>query len=97
MLRTSLRLDGQPTLEQVQEYQRHLQAELETLASSTSVTTVSTTSGPRMRAVEAPPTSPKKEKERERTTEMCRYFMKPSGCRMPKGCKVLVFAQHGES
>ncbi|CAE7334978.1 GIP [Symbiodinium sp. CCMP2592] len=34
MLRTSLRLDGQPSLEQVRSYQRHLQAELENLSAA---------------------------------------------------------------
>ena len=87
MLRTSLRLDARPTISQVQEYQRHLQAELETLLSSTStVATSSATAGaPKMRAMEA--TSGQRTKEKERAgSEMCRYFMKPSGCRRGNRC-----------
>ena len=50
MVRTSLRLDGQPSLENVNSYQRHLQAELETLLSSTM--TSSTAMTPKIKAVD---------------------------------------------
>ena len=81
MLRTSLRLDGQPSLDQVFSYQRHLQAELEMM--STSAAPSGTTAA--VRAVDTSPggsAKPKfKDKEKEKGVEMCRYFMKPSGCK----------------
>eukprot|EP00439_Symbiodinium_sp_Y106_P049372 s2146_g6.t1 len=91
MLRTSLRLDAQPSLEQVTAYQRHLQAELETLVSA-SVT--STLSQPGLRAIEKTTSPPKgnrdtKEKGADKgasTVDACRYFMKPSGCKRGSRC-----------
>ena len=81
MLRTSLRLDAQPTLDQVVAYQRHLQAELETLSSAA----IPQASGPKVRAVEAG--SPGGAKGREKgASEACRYFLKPSGCRRGARC-----------
>ena len=86
MLRTSLRLDGQPSLDQVLSYQRHLQAELEMMSSS--ATPSATT--PAVRAVDTSPggsAKPKfKDKEKEKGVEMCRYFMKPSGCKRGSRC-----------
>ncbi|CAE7812024.1 unnamed protein product [Symbiodinium sp. CCMP2592] len=84
MLRTSLRLDGQPSLEQVSAYQRHLQAELETMASAASSTTQAL---PGLRAIEKA-TSPKgpKEKGSGAPTDLCRYFLKPSGCKRGSRC-----------
>ena len=58
MLRTTLRLDAQPGMEQIMAYQKHLQAELETLSASsasTAATLASTqgaTTNPRIRALE---------------------------------------------
>ena len=87
MLRTSLRLDGQPTLEQVLAYQRHLQAELEMLHSAG--TTSSTT--PAVRAVEPTSTSPtnskNKLKDKDRAGDQpCRYFAKSTGCKRGERC-----------
>ncbi|CAE7195550.1 unnamed protein product, partial [Symbiodinium sp. CCMP2456] len=82
MLRTSLRLDGQPSLEQVGAYQRHLQAELEGLAAGLTTAAVV----PRVQAVEV--AAPKPEKEGNKTSaEVCRYFLKPSGCKRGEKCK----------
>ena len=93
MLRTSLRLDGQPTAEQVRSYQKHLQAELENIITSQQTTSTSTTSPqPKVRALEKPTGSPKeknKEKNTEKTpgqAEPCRYFMKPQGCKRGARC-----------
>ena len=78
MLRTSLRLHTQPSLESVQAYQKHLQAEIEVLAASARAS--GTPAGPRVRAVEAGSSSPNKqrEKEKDKTGELCRYFARPS-------------------
>ncbi|CAE7498469.1 GIP [Symbiodinium sp. CCMP2456] len=82
MLRTSLRLDGQPSMQQVGAYQRHLQAELEGLAAG--MTTMTT--APRIQAVDAG--SPKAERDTTKpATDVCRYFLKPSGCRRGEKCK----------
>ena len=86
MLRTSLRLDGQPTLDNVRSYQRHLQAELETMVSSASV---SLTPQPKLKAVDA--VLQPKAKDAAKATgggsgELCRYFMQPSGCRRGERC-----------
>ena len=88
MLRTSLRLDGQPTLDQVRSYQRHIQAEMENLAAA-SPTAVATT--PKARAMEVstgtPTASPKSgAKQKEKSTEMCRYFARPAGCKRGDRC-----------
>ena len=82
-LRTSLRLDAQPTLQQVQAYQKHLQAELEVIAASTRSTT--TGNPPKIRAVETS-TSPTKTRDKDRGSELCRYFAKPSGCKRGEKC-----------
>ncbi|CAE7691302.1 unnamed protein product [Symbiodinium sp. CCMP2592] len=77
MLRTTLRLDGQPSLDQVRSYQRHLQAELENLAAAHPSTTTTT---PHARAAEGPstPTSPTTTKgggkQKDKSGELCRYF-----------------------
>ena len=82
MLRTSLRIDAQPSLEQVVGYQRHLQAELETIAGAS---TTSTTTTPGVRALEKGG-SPKGREKGGKDTELCRYFMKPSGCKRGARC-----------
>ena len=87
MLRTSLRLDAQPSLSQVQDYQKHLQAELETIlaSSGTTSTGLAATSSPKVRALDTSGSPKNKEKEKG-GTEMCRYFIKPSGCRRGSRC-----------
>ncbi|CAE7237540.1 unnamed protein product [Symbiodinium sp. CCMP2592] len=55
VLRTSLRLDGQPTMDNVYAYQKHLQAEIETLLASQPRTAASTPGEqPRLRALDKP-------------------------------------------
>eukprot|EP00439_Symbiodinium_sp_Y106_P022018 s3672_g2.t1 len=84
MLRTSLRLDAQPSLEQVAAYQRHLQAELETLVSAAAALTPSQ---PGLRAIERATSSPKGSKEKGGpAVDACRYFLKPSGCKRGARC-----------
>ncbi|OLQ05641.1 Retrovirus-related Pol polyprotein from transposon TNT 1-94 [Symbiodinium microadriaticum] len=86
MLRTSLRLDGQPTLDNVRSYQRHLQAELETMVSSVSAATAPY---PKLKAMDTV-LQPKAKDAAKATSggngELCRYFMKPSGCRRGERC-----------
>ena len=86
MLRTSLRLDGQPNMEQVKAYQRHLQAEIEgMITSSTGLTTTTATPTPHMRALEKTQ-SPKNKDKGAAVQDMCRYFMKSSGCKRGARC-----------
>ena len=82
MLRASLRLDARPTLEQVQAYQRHLQAELEMMALSLTPATV----GPKVQAVEPIQAKAKDAGQKSATSELCRYFAKASGCRRGDRC-----------
>ena len=82
MLRASLRLDAQPTVDQVIAYQRHLQAELETI-----VNTPANQVGnqPSLRAIEKG-NSPNAKEKSGSATESCRYFMKPTGCKRGSRC-----------
>ena len=97
MLRTSLRLDGQPDVDSVKSYQRHLQAELESMITSQhSVSTATTSSPPRVRVLDKVNASSKegdKEKGREKEkdkggspADLCRYFMRPGGCKRGGRC-----------
>ena len=96
MLRTTLRLDGQPTLDQVRSYQRHIQAEMENLVAASPV---STGQPPKARALEVssgtPTASPKSgAKPKEKSTEPCRYFMKATGCKRGDRCTYSHSMQH---
>ena len=86
MVRTTLRLDAQPTVDQVLAYQRHLQAELETMAAG-KTTTSPTTSPPKLRAIEkGPPKGKGKDGDKDKAVEMCKYFLKASGCKRGSRC-----------
>ena len=86
MVRTTLRLDAQPTVDQVLAYQRHLQAELETMAAG-KTTTSPTTSPPKLRAIEKGSAKGKgKDGDKEKAVEMCKYFLKASGCKRGSRC-----------
>ena len=90
MLRTSLRLDGQPTMDNVYAYQRHLQAEVETLIAS-QPRAAPAAEQPRLRALDKPQSPKGKDKDKEKdkdksTADLCRYFMKPSGCKRGSRC-----------
>ncbi|CAE7814357.1 unnamed protein product [Symbiodinium microadriaticum] len=95
MLRTTLRLDAQPSLEQVTAYQRHLQAELETMVTAKSSTQVPTAA---IRAIDKtqPPDKggPPKTPDKEKGNDMCRYFMKPTGCKRGSRCNFSHSMQH---
>ena len=97
MLRTSLRLGGQPDVDSVKSYQRHLQAELESMVvSQHSVSTATTSSPPRVRVLDKVNVSSKegdrdkgREKEKDKgasTADLCRYFMRPGGCKRGGRC-----------
>ena len=92
MLRTSLRLDGQPTMESVFAYQKHLQAEIETLVSSQPRSSVATSKDlPHVRALEGnqPTSASPKGKDKSKgqgSGELCRYFMKATGCKRGLKC-----------
>ena len=87
MLRTTLRLDGRPSLEQVQSYQRHLQAELEALLVS-SPSGSGATAMAKIKAVDGPlqPKAKDAGAKPPGTQELCRYFAKASGCRRGDRC-----------
>ncbi|CAE7413169.1 unnamed protein product [Symbiodinium sp. CCMP2592] len=75
VLRITLRLDSCPTTEQVQAYQRHLQAELEAMMT------------PKSSTVE-PVLQPKARDASVKTSgsEFCKYFAKAGGCRRGEKC-----------
>ena len=91
LLRTSLRLDAKPTLRQVEDYQRHLQAEVEQMAAAGGMdtnpkiraTSTSSMPHPGTTMTSSPPTSPTGKDTNE---ALCRYFSKPSGCRRGEKC-----------
>ena len=80
LVRSTYRVDGQPSLEDVVKYQQHLQAEIESIAAAK---TTSGTSVPTLRAVSTGgSTSPVSAKDEK----ICKYFMKASGCRRGPRC-----------
>ncbi|CAE7233290.1 RE1 [Symbiodinium sp. CCMP2592] len=85
MLRASLRLDARPTVPQVQAYQKHLQAELESIVAAGSL---QNTMIPKLKAVEAP-LQPKAKDAGGKggpSTDLCRYFAKACGCKRGERC-----------
>ena len=86
MLRTTLRLDARPSPEQVAAYQKHLQAELEVMQTAKSMST--TLEQPKLRAVESglQPKARDASGKPPRSTELCRYFAKASGCKRGDRC-----------
>ena len=77
LVRSSLRVDGQPTLEQVRKYQEHLQSEMEHLGTSSGATSPSM----KVRAVSGPAAKDYVEaSSQEASKGDCRFFLKASGC-----------------
>ena len=85
LLRSTLRIDGQPTMESVRQYQQHLQAEIENMIAAgvdqgsirpriKSLTTPRTPGGG-----DEQPTTPKNKVP-------CRFFFKAQGCRRGSKC-----------
>ncbi|CAE7567435.1 hypothetical protein AK812_SmicGene3199 [Symbiodinium microadriaticum] len=87
MLRTTLRLDARPTTEQVTAYQRHLQAELETMLASQAGVTGGQLQ-PKLRAVEQATVSKARDggSKAAGSPDLCRYFAKASGCKRGDKC-----------
>ena len=85
LVRSSLRVNGQPTLDQVRKYQEHLQSEMEYLATSNIART--TSSSLQVRLVSGPAN---RDNVEATTTEAnkgdFRFFLKASGCRQGAKC-----------
>ena len=72
LVRATLRIDQQPSLEDVVKYQKHLQAEVEMILSSS----LKGSGAPSVKAMCVAPT----------TKPVCKYFMKQAGCRRGAKC-----------
>ena len=97
MLRTSLRLDGQPTMDNLYAYQRHLQAEVETLIAS-QPRAVPAAEQPRLRALDKPQSPKGKDKEKDKdksTADLCRYFSMATLDREARNEKCLLCGSEG--
>ncbi|CAE7339671.1 GIP [Symbiodinium microadriaticum] len=81
LLRSSLRIDSQPALEDVVKYQRHLQAEVESMMSSRATTPSNPVSVKALgTGTSATPSTTASQKPQ------CKYFIKQSGCRRGQKC-----------
>ena len=76
LLRSSLRIDSQPSLEDVVKYQQHLQAEVESLMAARATHSIPP---PAIKSVEA--TNPSSPNSSSTSKPQCKYFIKTSGCR----------------
>ncbi|CAE7408333.1 unnamed protein product, partial [Symbiodinium sp. CCMP2456] len=85
MLRTTLRLDARPTVDQVLSYQKHLQAEVEVLIAAQ--VNGAAPLQPKLRAVDTG-LSPKARDTagKGQLPDLCRYFAKASGCKRGEKC-----------
>ena len=89
LLRTSLRLDAKPTISNVEDYQRHLQAEVEQMAIAMGAEAVAkvratSTNSP---ATGSPSSATTTHHGKEGAADnQCRYFAKPTGCRRGDKC-----------
>ena len=81
LLRSSLRIDGQPSLDSVHKYHQHLQAEIENMA-ATNVDQ----GGPRLRAMKTGDGGHAEQSSSAKATAPCRYFFKSQGCRRGAKC-----------
>ncbi|OLP78092.1 Retrovirus-related Pol polyprotein from transposon TNT 1-94 [Symbiodinium microadriaticum] len=86
LLRSTLRIDGQPSLEDVKRYHQHLQAELESAAAARTVPAVPV---PKLHAMGATGNADKPQAAATSsagTKQPCKYFFKPNGCRRGQKC-----------
>ena len=86
LLRSTLRIDGQPSLDDVKRYHQHLQAELESAAAARTSTTMQQ---PKIQAAGVQGQGDKQQYSNTSTTTTkapCKYFFKPSGCRRGQKC-----------
>ena len=81
LLRSSLRIDAQPSLSDVAKYQQHLQAEVESLMAAKTVQSVS---NPAVKALTSNASSTTT--QAGATKPPCKYFVKSSGCRRGQKC-----------
>ena len=84
LLRSTLRIDGQPSMTSVHQYQQHLQAEIENLIAAGGDPGAS---NPKLRAVM--PRSGAEQGDPQQSTKgkpACRYFFKAQGCRRGAKC-----------
>ena len=91
LLRSTLRIDGQPSLDDVKRYHQHLQAELEAVSVSRTIPTTTTIPvQPKVRmaantgANDKAGTSPTA--GATTTKQPCKYFFKQTGCRRGAKC-----------
>ena len=82
LLRSSLRIDAQPALEDVVKYQQHLQAEVESLMSSRSLNSSTNPSLKAMATTQNATTG----SPAPSTKPGCKYFAKATGCRRGQKC-----------
>ena len=80
LLRSSLRIDGQPAFQDVLKYHQHLQAEAESMISSR------TTLLPSSTAVRSLGTPPVTQPQNATVKPPCKYFAKAGGCRRGQRC-----------
>ncbi|OLP97909.1 hypothetical protein AK812_SmicGene19691 [Symbiodinium microadriaticum] len=91
LLRSTLRIDGQPSLDDVKRYHQHLQAELEAVSVSRTIPTtptiptppkvrMATTTGANDKAGTSPTSGT------TTTKQPCKYFFKQTGCRRGAKC-----------
>ena len=86
LMRSSLRIDAQPTVTDVMKYHQHLQAEIESLMSSRSL---NTNLGPAVKNVSAVNNSSAPSAGQGSQKQPCKYFVKASGCRRGQKCPYL--------
>ncbi|OLQ05967.1 hypothetical protein AK812_SmicGene10791 [Symbiodinium microadriaticum] len=86
LMRSSLRIDAQPTVTDVMKYHQHLQAEIESLMSARAL---SASPGPAVNNVSAVniPSAPSTGQGSQK--QPCKYFVKASGCRRGQKCPYL--------
>ena len=86
LMRSSLRIDAQPTVTDVMKYHQHLQAEIESLMSARAL---SASPGPAVKNVSAvnSPSAPSTGQGSQK--QPCKYFVKASGCRRGQKCPYL--------
>ena len=91
LLRSTLRIDGQPSLDDVKRYHQHLQAELEALSVSRTIpTTPASPSPPKVRMAATTGSNDKAGTSptsgNTTTKQPCKYFFKQTGCRRGAKC-----------
>ena len=84
LVRSSYRIDAQPTVDDVLKYHQHLQAEIENIVISK---TTASTGVPAIKAITS--TGSSGDVASTGNAKTCKYFLKPSGCRRGPKCPFL--------